>query len=256
MRVSRSGSRRRLFSFGSVGLVLAVANLAQARPPSTALNPTPAVPGGEAWPILDFPLRGEWTVWQPPGHEAHAFDLVAVGGEHHRYFRDHWLRVVLGAVRVARWYGWSQPVYAPLAGVVVQASDGWPDREGVNLVRDGIRPLLFRPKIVHGDIRPFAGNYVVIQGEAASVLMAHFRRGSLRMSVSQRVEAGHLVAEVGNSGNSLAPHLHVQVMDGPNPLTARLIPFRVRRYERWDGAAWRAVQASPLEKGDRVRVRP
>jgi hypothetical protein len=64
---------------------------------------------------------------------------------------------------------------------------------------------------------------------------------------------GQLVAEV---GNSLAPHLHVQVMDGPNPLTARLIPFRVRRYERWDGARWESVQASPFKNGHRVRVRP
>jgi murein DD-endopeptidase MepM/ murein hydrolase activator NlpD len=124
------------------------------------------------------------------------------------------------------------------------------------LVRDGLRPLLFPPKIVEGDIRPFAGNYVVLQGEAASVLMAHVRRGSLRVRVGQRVEGGQLVAEVGNSGNSLAPHLHVQVMDGPNPLAARIIPFRVSRYERWDGAAWEPVQASPLRKRDRVRVRP
>ena len=39
---------------------------------------------------------------------------------------------------------------------------------------------------------------------------------------------GDVLGEVGNSGNSSEPHLHVQLMDRPQPLRAAGIPFRWR----------------------------
>ena len=57
------------------------------------------------------------------------------------------------------------------------------------------------------------------------VLLAHLRRGSVRVGAGDRVESGQQVGECGNSGNSTAPHLHFQVMDGPDPLAANGLPF-------------------------------
>jgi hypothetical protein len=59
----------------------------------------------------------------------------------------------------------------------------------------------------------------------------------------------------GNSGDSLAPHLHVQAMDGPDPLRARIIPFRLRRYERWARGFWEEVDFGSPAGGERIRVR-
>lgn len=37
--------------------------------------------GGSEGPLIEFPLRGVWRIFQPPGHGRHAFDFVAVGNE-------------------------------------------------------------------------------------------------------------------------------------------------------------------------------
>ncbi|GGW60620.1 murein DD-endopeptidase MepM/ murein hydrolase activator NlpD [Streptomyces albaduncus] len=42
------------------------------------------------------------------------------------------------------------------------------------------------------------------------------------------MRAGQVLARVGNSGNSTEPHLHFQLMDGPDPDTAHGIPFTWR----------------------------
>ncbi len=203
---------------------------------------------------IDFPLRGTWRVFQPAGHARHAYDFVAVGGDE-RYVSQPWLAYLVSAGPAAGWHGWEQPVYAPFDGMVVVASDGWPDRETVNLIRDGLRPLVFPPKLVGGDIRPFAGNYVIIQSGGAAMLLAHLRRGTLAVKAGQRVVRDERLGSVGNSGNSLAPHLHVEAIDGPDPLMARNVPFRVRRYERWARGSWEEVSLGSPAPGERIRIR-
>ena len=61
------------------------------------------------------------------------------------------------------------------------------------------------------------------------------------------------LAEVGNSGSSLAPHLHMQVMDAPDPRRAATIGFLVAEYERWTGRQWQPARYRELVKGERVR---
>lgn len=58
---------------------------------------------------------------------------------------------------------------------------------------------------------PLSGNRVLLACGEAQVLLAHFRRGSLRVTKGQTVVAGQLLGEVGNSGRSDEPHLHVHV---------------------------------------------
>jgi len=45
------------------------------------------------------------------------------------------------------------------------------------------------------------------------------------VKVGQRVKVGQTIGLLGNSGNSNAPHLHFQLMDGPSPLGAEGIPY-------------------------------
>lgn len=207
-------------------------------------------------PVIELPLRGEWHALRPPGHPREAFDFVALSATGRRYFSRSWVAYLLSAGPAADWYGWSRPVYAPVEGIVVAASDGWSDRVTVNLVRDLLGPLVRRPKAVDADIRPLAGNYVIIRSSQVSALLAHLRRGSIRVSVGQRVAPTHPIGEVGNSGNSAVPHLHLQLMDGPDPLRDRLVPFRLRHYKRWNGRAWEAVREGALAPGERIRSVP
>ena len=57
------------------------------------------------------------------------------------------------------------------------------------------------------------GNSVVIRYENKYLLMGHFKKGSIRVKVNDKVECGDLIAEAGNSGFSERPHLHMQLIE-------------------------------------------
>lgn len=76
------------------------------------------------------------------------------------------------------------------------------------------------------------GVYVVIEhevnGEKFTTVYAHMRAGSIPVSVGERVTVGQQVGNVGNTGQSTGPHLHVEVQVDGTPvdpyawLTARV----------------------------------
>jgi hypothetical protein len=85
-------------------------------------------------------------------------------------------------------------VRAPCTGDVAAAVDGQPDQAAGDLDRSHM-----------------AGNHLVLHCEGYDVLLAHLRQGSVRPSVGQHVSAGDPVGEVGNTGNTDEPHLHLSV---------------------------------------------
>jgi murein DD-endopeptidase MepM/ murein hydrolase activator NlpD len=76
------------------------------------------------------------------------------------------------------------------------------------------------------------GNHVVLDlGGGVYAVLAHLRRGSVRVRPGDRVATGQQLAECGNSGNSSEPHLHFQLMDHPSVLLAAGLPLRFERYQ-------------------------
>ncbi|MBN8246747.1 MAG: M23 family metallopeptidase [Verrucomicrobia bacterium] len=70
------------------------------------------------------------------------------------------------------------------------------------------------------------GNSVILNlGGGRYALYAHLQPGSLRVKAGDRVARGQVLGLVGNSGNSVAPHLHFHVMDGPSALDANGLPY-------------------------------
>lgn len=146
---------------------------------------------------LRFPLRGEWYVVQGGGRFLN----------HHYSFRDQ--RAAVDLVRTGRWgtrtrapglsdlrtyAAYGQPVYSPCDGVVASTFDALEDQ-----VPGG--PLRYCPP---------AGNSVVIDTGAELVRLCHLRPGTVTVGQGDVVKTGQLVGQVGNSGNSSEPHLHVQ----------------------------------------------
>lgn len=76
------------------------------------------------------------------------------------------------------------------------------------------------------------GNSVVLDlGGGRFALYAHLQPGSLRVKRGDRVKRGQVLGLVGNTGNSLAPHLHFHVMDGPSPLASNGLPYEIDAFE-------------------------
>ncbi|MGB3519635.1 MAG: peptidoglycan DD-metalloendopeptidase family protein [Elainellaceae cyanobacterium] len=107
---------------------------------------------------------------------------------------------------------YSAPVFAPCAGQVVQAIDGFPDMT-----------------IPETDLVNRAGNHVILRCGKAEVILAHFRPQSLLVQSGMAVAVGDAIAEVGNSGASGEPHLHIHAQRPGSlamPLSGDPLPVR------------------------------
>src|SRR5215203_3909444 len=151
---------------------------------------------------IDPPLAGEWETvaggrstllshhYSAP-FVRDALDFVQLDEEGRGYQGD--------PRRAESWYGFGEPVLAPADGTVVSVSDGHPD-EPIGKV--GVTP-------------PY-GNHVLLQiGEHRYAVKGHLEHGSVRVSEGERVRLGQQIAAVGDSGDSLWPHLHIHVQEGP-----------------------------------------
>ncbi|MFA6598792.1 MAG: M23 family metallopeptidase [Ignavibacteriaceae bacterium] len=94
------------------------------------------------------------------------------------------------------WYVYGQNVYAVAGGVVISVKDGMPDQSPVGTVSNDLN-------LFNGD-----GNSVVLFISGGYVIYAHFKPNSIVVKAGEFVEEGQIIGKVGNSGNSLAPHLH------------------------------------------------
>lgn len=92
----------------------------------------------------------------------------------------------------AAYHIYGQPVLAPCAGEIISTTDGLPD--------------MTIPKI---DRTNLAGNHVILRCGDIDVALAHFRPNSLLVHSGMQVNVGDQLAEVGNSGASDEPHLHI-----------------------------------------------
>ncbi|MCF2126704.1 M23 family metallopeptidase [Strepomyces sp. STD 3.1] len=196
----------------------------------------PDAPGTAHEPVeVGPPVTGRWSALnspadRTPSHGIHAYgqtfaiDLVAEPKPGARPgFRVLWPI----ARRNRDFPAFGAPLLAVADGTVVRVSDTQRD----HLSRNSLPGLLYL-MILEGSVRELAGvrrivgNHVVIDlGDGIHALYAHVQRGSLAVREGDRVTAGQVLGRCGNSGNSTEPHVHFQLMDGPDPDTARGIPF-------------------------------
>lgn len=75
-------------------------------------------------------------------------------------------------------------------------------------------------------LNQYAGNHVVQDlGDGNYALYAHIKTGTVAVKPGDRLTAGQVIGNVGNTGNTTAPHLHFQVMSSPDPLGSNGLPF-------------------------------
>jgi murein DD-endopeptidase MepM/ murein hydrolase activator NlpD len=76
------------------------------------------------------------------------------------------------------------------------------------------------------------GNSVILDlGSGRYALYAHLRAGTIVVKAGDRVKRGQPIARVGNSGNTLAPHLHFHVMAGALPLASNGLPYAIDAFQ-------------------------
>lgn len=121
----------------------------------------------------------------------------------------------------ANWYAYGADVRAVADGTVADTHDGIPEND----------PTADK-MAVPITLETVGGNYVIIDlGGGRYAFYAHLQPHSLRVHAGERVQAGEVIAKLGNSGNSDAPHLHFHIGDRPSPLGAEGVPYVLRRFD-------------------------
>jgi murein DD-endopeptidase MepM/ murein hydrolase activator NlpD len=196
--------------------------------------------------VLTLPVRGTWRAEMSPArrvpsHGTHLFaatyaiDFVAVQGRRTATIRD-WRTAFSTEPRVG-FFGSGGRSVAPPSGRVVRIHDGEADHEARRSQLARASYALTQAARARGGAAALAGNHVIIERDGGGyVVLAHLLTGSIRVDEGERVAIGHEVGRCGNSGNSTQPHVHIQVMDSPNPSTARGLPIAFQDYRVWPGA--------------------
>lgn len=111
-------------------------------------------------------------------------------------------------------YGcWGTEILAPASGRILAAHDGEPDHPPGT------------PWSI--DYPPDMGNHVVIEIAGGTVLLlGHLQQGSIQVSAGRAVAEGEVIGRCGNSGNAVAPHLHIEHQPGIRS-PERRTPFHV-----------------------------
>jgi murein DD-endopeptidase MepM/ murein hydrolase activator NlpD len=221
---------------------------------------------------VEFPLCGEWFVGadgSEPGHEL-AFDFMRLDTGLKATPRAAW-QELLRAVPLEEHYGWGQPIVSPFEGKVITAVDGAPEpcRSYLAALGQSLATALSpraeaaMARLQAGgegiDLRPYAGNHLVIESLAQPgvfAFLAHARQGSILVRAGDTVAAKQAVAQVGHSGESMVPHLHFHLMSGPHPLHASPLPLCFARYELWQQGVWAEQKNALPKRKQRVRSIP
>ena len=169
------------------------------------------------------PFRGHWQVTQ--GHSCQSNHRLGSRGADFAW--DFAALDREGSSRhSAEGASFGREVLAPVSGKVVRVVSDIEDNRGLTTYpRRSVLDDLKRPDWVYG-------NYIVIEHEGRYVLLGHLQMGSIQVETGARVERGAVVARVGNSGNAINAHIHMHVMDGPDPrdLAVHGIPARLTDY--------------------------
>jgi hypothetical protein len=111
-------------------------------------------------------------------------------------------------------------------------------------VRDGLPEQMPTRAPTGLPLDEYGGNHVVQDlGDGNYAFYAHLQPGTITVEPGDELTTGTPFAELGNSGNSDAPHLHFHVMDGPDPLMANGLPFVIKNF----GLNQRVASAAGLE---------
>lgn len=213
---------------------------------AVTLGPIPVGPPAR---VLASPLRGAgWVAANGLANPDHRRAFNGVDGRERlaQRFAIDWVR--LGPdrrmfrgdpKRNASYYAYGAEVLAVADARVAAVIDGLPEYDGATARGDR--------RITLDNI---LGDAVVLDlGDGTYAVYAHLQPGSVAVKAGDTVRSGQPLARLGNSGNSDAPHLHFQLVDGPSPLGSEGVPYALSAFAEEGvlddigildtGAAWR-----------------
>jgi hypothetical protein len=135
-----------------------------------------------------------------------------------------------------------KPVLAVADAVVAAVVDGLPEQT------PGKYP-------VNISLEEADGNSVILDlGGGRYAMYAHLQPGSIKVRKGERVKLGQVIGLVGDTGNSIVPHLHFQVMDRDSSLGSNGLPYEIGEFQVTGKTGGTKAFDEAEEKGTRLAI--
>ncbi len=175
-----------------------------------------------------------------PGRFAYDFTLADQSGNIHE--RD--------GSKAEDYYGWGQPVFCPGDGRVVSVTHDKPDRYRVRQPSIPIAPEEYEKlrtqafeRLKKLGMEEILGNHVIIDhGNDEFSLLDHMQQNSVAVAVGDELTRGTPVGKIGNSGDSIFPHIHYELKNAKGVFTAEGLPSQFREFQLLLGANRRRIE--------------
>jgi len=142
--------------------------------------------------------------------------------------------------------GYGAQVLAVADGTVVGIEDGLEDQ------KPGTLP---DPSTI--TIDTVDGNHIVLDlGGGVYAFYAHLQKGSLKVKLGDRVKRSQVLAKLGNTGNSSAPHLHFHLMQSPSVLCSNGIPYAIDTFAAAGNLSYNSAAEQDLNADFSKALRP
>ena len=176
--------------------------------------------------IIDLPFKGKWIASGAGASgltnhhdriksQKYAVDIVKFGDDG-KLFKNE-------GIANEDSYTFGAEIISPVNGKVAHITDNLPDRK-----------IKERDKL--------AGNHIIIQFQDTLFLaLAHLKQNSIQVKPGDEVRTGDVLAQVGNSGNTDFPHLHIHVQNSAayDIESTTSYPFRFRKFKRMRYVFWK-----------------
>lgn len=154
-----------------------------------------------------LPFKGKWYIEYGGTRKknSHSWDIIPQRYAYDFEIRKNNLPYHDDYKNKENYYCYNEDIIAPCDGYVYDIVDLYKDT----------RIIEGRPVIC--DIKDVRGNYITIKhahGEYSTI--CHIKKGTFKVKEGDYVKAGTVLASVGNSGNTMGPHIHFQVQKGPD----------------------------------------
>jgi hypothetical protein len=137
-----------------------------------------------------------------------------------------------------------QPVLAVANAVVVSVIDGLPEQT----------PGKYPTNI---PLDQADGNSVILDlGDHRYAVYAHMQPGSIKVHGGEKVHPGQVIGLVGDTGNSIVPHLHFQVTAGPTSFSANGLPYEISDFQVTGSTAGTAAFDQAESNGTPLEITP
>lgn len=180
--------------------------------------------------IVGAPLSGgPWAaIYDPSWDRGHRRVIYTINGKARipgRYAIDFIKMDSLGKYSSAQedtiknWYGYGENVLAVADGIISSIATNFDESECISK----------QPKTTPDKA---AGNYVSIKiGKSQFVFYEHLKPGSIKVKPGQKVKRGQVIAQIGFTGQTTGPHLHIHLADTDAALGAEGLPFAFKHFE-------------------------